>query len=121
MLCSLGLAEFLEEPTPLGKSDVGLNGNIIIGGFVGIALGNGEVDPWDEDASKLQTVNSLDAKCLLEHFNYRFPNMARFKDWHEPMYSISQGMSWTHSIYWHVQRTSVSVLPALYAKIYGLS
>lgn len=83
MATILGFAEFLEESTPLDKYDAGVQGNIIIGGFVGIALDSGEVDCWNEDTSKLQAVNSLDAKCLLEHFNYRFPNMARFKDWAE--------------------------------------
>lgn len=86
MATILNFAEFLEESTPLDKSDVCIHGNIIIGGFVGIVNANGEVDLWsslDEDTSKLRKVNSLDAKCLLEHFNDRFPNMAHFKDWHE--------------------------------------
>jgi hypothetical protein len=80
----ISFAEFLEESTPFDRSDIGLSGNVIIGGYYGMQEANGNVNPWDdEELCKLQPVNSFDAECLLKHLNYRFADLAHFQDWHE--------------------------------------
>lgn len=83
-----GFGEFLESETPFDASDVVIDGNIIDGGKVGIVNGKGTVHVWDgyikaDGTMDIQPTDSLLAKCLLEHFNYRFPETAYYKDWHE--------------------------------------
>jgi len=83
--------DFLELSTPLSGSDAGINGNIIDGGQVGIITIDGTVDvhydynPEDDSsvAIVIKPIDSLLAKCLLEHFKYRFPKLISFQDWRE--------------------------------------
>lgn len=62
--------------------DGAMLGNIVDGAEVGIPLRGGEIDVINGEFG-LTHIDDMLAKCLLEHFNYRFPEMAYYKDWRD--------------------------------------
>ena len=60
--------------------DGAMHGNIVDGAEVGIPLRDGEIDVIKGEYDFRQ-IDDILAKCLLEHFNSRFPELAFYEDW----------------------------------------
>jgi hypothetical protein len=82
---SVFMEEAFDIPRDVGRDCVGISGSIVTGGFVGTVGKDGvvRIDDNIRENFTLERVDRLDARCLLEHFHARFPQVVRYGDWSE--------------------------------------
>ena len=84
------IRNFFEDPH-LTFEDGHIKGNIVDGGKLVLPLNGGGFDDFGHDdgilgykgAWEFDKLDDFMSRCLLAHFNYRFPNLAKYSDWRQ--------------------------------------